>query len=261
MTWVALSASQIGSRHVRDGRANQDAHLTTTSTYGAVAAAADGHGHHAHPRSGTGALLAVRHLTELLETALPELTTVTVAETIVRDRIGPALVAAWRAAVEADAAAEPFPSGEHPDGPEETWLRYGTTVLALAATHEVVVVLQLGDGDAVVVSDTGEVRSPLPPDELLDGVRTTSLCQPDPLASLRVVALPAAEVRLAYVCTDGFGKPQLDRHWWHQVGTELAQRAAEHGPGWLAERLPGWLEEPAAVGGDDTTMAVLVGTS
>src|SRR5690606_28931324 len=153
MTWAALSASQIGSRHVRDGRANQDAHLTTTSTYGAVAAAADGHGHHAHPRSGTGALLAVRHLTELLETALPELTTVTVAETIVRDRIGPALVAAWRAAVEADAAAEPFPSGEHPDGPEETWLRYGTTVLALAATHEVVVVLQLGDGDAVVVSD------------------------------------------------------------------------------------------------------------
>lgn len=78
---------------------------------------------------------------------------------------------------------------------------------------------------------------------------------------LRYVALPATDVRVAYVCTDGFGKPQLDEQWWRQVGTELDQRAAQHGPGWLAERLPGWLEEPATVGGDDTTMAVLVSAS
>ena len=139
--------------------------------------------------------------------------------------------------------------------------RRHTTVLAAAANDSVVVLAKLGDGDVVVVSDTGEVWQPLPEDELLDGVRTTSLCQPDPLESLRVVALPAEQVRLAYLCTDGFGKPQMDDQWWRQVGSELVQRAAEHGTDWLTERLPGWLEEPAEVGGDDTTMAVLVATS
>lgn len=257
MNWTAVSATQTGARHHRDERPNQDAHLTCVRNYGATVVVADGHGHRAHPRSGVGSALAARHLSELLDGALPGLTDVATAETSVRDQIGPALVAAWRSSVEAHAAAHPF-SADAPRDAEETWLRYGTTLVAMAANADVVVVVQLGDGDAVVVSDSGEVLRPLPEDELLDGVRTTSLCQPDPLASLRVVALPAARMRLGYVCTDGFGKPQLDDSWWRQVGTELADRATEHGADWLAEKLPGWLTEPAEVGGDDTTMAVLL---
>lgn len=261
MTWAAFSASRRGGRHVRDDRPNQDAHRTLTGEYGAVIAAADGHGHPSHPRSGIGALRAVETITALLEALLPELRDVTAAEALVRDEVGPALVAGWRTGVEEHAEAEPFAEQEAPRSPEETWLRYGTTVLAAAANDSVVVLAQIGDGDVVVVSDTGEVWQPLPEDELLDGVRTTSLCQPDPLESLRVVALPAGQVRLVYACTDGFGKPQLHDQWWRQVGIELTERTAEHGADWLAERLPGWLIEPAEVGGDDTTMAVLVAIS
>ncbi|WP_110207586.1 protein phosphatase 2C domain-containing protein [Nocardioides daejeonensis] len=259
MTWSALSASHLGSTHLRDGRPNQDAHVAYTDAYGAVAVVADGHGHRAHPRSGTGATLATQVLLGLLAETLPELTDPATAAELLRDRVGPELVRAWRAAVEADAVAEPWPEGQDPVGTEETWLRYGCTVVALAATDTVVAVLQLGDGEAVVVDRAGTSQRPLPEDELLDGVRTTSLCQPDPLGSLRITVLPAVEVRVGYVCTDGFGKPQLDHDgWWRQVGRELAERSVEHGVAWLAERLPGWMEEPATVGGDDTTMAVLV---
>jgi hypothetical protein len=120
-------------------------------------------------------------------------------------------------------------------------------------------VAQIGDGDAVVVSTTGRAFLPLPDDPELDGQRTTSLCQPDPLRSLRCAGLDASkDVALGFLCTDGFSSPQLDRHgWWQPVGTELLEHLRENGVEWVTAKLPGWLTEPALLGGDDTTLAVL----
>ena len=63
---------------------------------------------------------------------------------------------------------------------------------------------------------------------------------------------------LAFQCTDGFGSSRVDATgWWQQTGEELVRFGREHGLGWVAEQLPGWLVEPAQVGGDDTTLAIL----
>ena len=56
--WTVLSASRIGSVHLRDELPLQDAVLTWTDGRQAVAAVADGHGHKAHFRSDIGSALA-----------------------------------------------------------------------------------------------------------------------------------------------------------------------------------------------------------
>lgn len=261
--WTALSGTQIGSVHVRDGLPLQDAHAVRVDGGTAYAAVADGHGHHLHFRSDVGSALAVELGLELLGSALPRLTGVTETRSALR-HVGADLVERWTAAVYDHIQQHPFDAEESAlvTGSDREHLTrpYGTTVLAMVATDHVVGVLQIGDGDAVVVTGAGQALRPVPDDPDLDGTRTTSLCQADPLESLRVGALdPAAEeIVLGYLCTDGFSTSRVDRDgWWQQTGAELVSFAREHGFTWIAERLPGWLEEPARIGGDDTTLALL----
>ncbi|HEY1134470.1 MAG TPA: protein phosphatase 2C domain-containing protein, partial [Nocardioides sp.] len=168
--------------------------------------------------------------------------------------IGPDLLARWRDAVADDVAAEPLDA----TAPERPEIAYGTTVLAALATPDEVVLLQLGDGDVVRVTADGGSDRPLPVDPDLAGRVTTSLCQPDPLASLRIVVLDAADVALVWLGTDGFGVGRVDgEDWWRPVGAQLLAHVHAAGIDDVARRLPGWITEPADVGGDDVTVAVL----
>ncbi|WP_193610362.1 protein phosphatase 2C domain-containing protein [Nocardioides lijunqiniae] len=256
--WTALSGTQIGSVHVREDLPLQDAHEVRVDDGVAVVAVADGHGHHAHFRSDVGAGLAVRIVADLLADAAPHLSAVR-GEEVLAD-VGAALVERWTAAVLDHLR-------DHPVEPEVAargaLLPYGTTVIAMVATGDLLGVLQIGDGDAVVVGADGRAARPLPEDPGLDGHRTTSLCQADPLESLRVAVVDtrADDVVLGYVCTDGFSAARVDADgWWQETGAQLVDLTRDHGLPWIAERLPAWLEEPARIGGDDTTLALLART-
>ncbi|WP_408898798.1 protein phosphatase 2C domain-containing protein [Nocardioides sp. R1-1] len=262
--WTTLSGTTIGSVHVRDQLPLQDAVLTWTDPTGghAVLAVADGHGHEQHFRSDTGAALAVVSAVEELRRILPDLQA---ADENARDlvvRAGAGLVGTWTAKVEHHLAANPFSPAEEELGASADPLRaYGSTILAAAAAGEVMVFLQIGDGDSVLVSADGVASRPLPEDPDLDGVHTSSLCQPRPLDALRVGVVDGAAERaaLAFLCSDGFGRSRVDAQgWWRQTGEQLLEFTRERGLDWVREQLPSWLAEPALVGGDDTTMAVLV---
>ncbi|MCD4524544.1 PP2C family serine/threonine-protein phosphatase [Nocardioides sp. cx-173] len=259
--WTALSGSTIGSVHVRDDLPLQDAHLVRVEDGTSIMAVADGHGHHLHFRSDVGSRLAVRIVVDLLADALPRLTAVPAAEGVLAE-VGTALVERWTAAVLDHLAAHPV-DAESVGLVDRARLTqpYGTTLLAMVATGDVLGILQIGDGDAVVVTTDGVAARPLPEDPALDGTRTTSLCQPDPLDALRLAVLDAQgeDIALGYLCTDGFSAARVDTDgWWRQTGAELVAYVRDRGLAWVEDRLPGWLEEPARVGGDDTTLALLV---
>lgn len=265
--WTTLSGSSIGSVHVRDHLPLQDAVLTWTDPEQgyAVAAVADGHGHHAHFRSDTGAAMAVVSAVEELRRILPA-----VAQAG-RDRdaawgllhgAAAGMVDTWTAKIRHHAEANPFTEAELEVSAAADPLRpYGSTILAAAALPGLVLFLQIGDGDTVLVTSAGEAARPLPEDGDLDGVHTSSLCQPRPLDALRIAVLDVAErdVGLVYLTTDGFGRPRVDASgWWRETGEQLLGFCRSHGLGWVRDQLPDWLAEPAKVGGDDTTMALLV---
>ena len=253
--WTPLSGTQIGSVHVRDGRPIQDAVRTWVDGDTAVVAVADGHGHHEHFRSDVGARLAVDAAVDALVGKLPELADPAAAELAIT-AIAAHAVETWTAGVRQHAAGNPFPGG----APRDQLRPYGTTLLAMAAVGDSLTLFQIGDGDTVVVDGSGRASRPLPEDPDADGVTTASLCQPNPLKSLRAGAIDTLEtdVVLAFQCTDGFGSSRVDAAgWWQQTGEELVRFGREHGLGWVAEQLPDWLVEPAQVGGDDTTLAIL----
>lgn len=262
--WIAVSDSLIGSMHVRNGTPTQDSHRTWCDGAAAVITVADGHGYEAHFRSAVGADVATAVAIELLSSIVPELSDSVVTQETLSATVGPALVQRWTAAVLDHADEHPFTGAEQllqVGGSDLDIVRaYGSTVIAMVATGDVLGVLQLGDGDAVVVRADGEIFQPLPDDPDLHGTRTTSLCQPDPLRSLRCMSVDGTTdpIALAFVSTDGFGSPRVDADgWWNQVGGELLEHAREQGFDWIASKLPQWLEEPAQYGGDDTTLAVL----
>lgn len=259
MSWIVLSGCRIGAAHTRTALPLQDAHATWTDGERAVVAVADGHGHHLHFRSDVGARFAVESVLDLMRAALPRLTGPATTEEELA-RVGADLVERWSRSVRDHVAAHPFTAREEEYVGGSSTRPYGTTVLALAASDTTLGVLQIGDGDVVVVTEAGTALRPLPEDPDHDGVHTSSLCQPRPLDSLRIAALPLDgddAVALGYVCTDGFGKARVEPDWWRLTGEELVDFAREHGYPWIAERLDGWLEEPARVGGDDTTLALL----
>jgi hypothetical protein len=253
--WTVLSGTQIGSVHVRDGRPIQDAARTWAEGGAAVVAVADGHGHHDHFRSDVGARIAVECAVDTMVAALPEFSDAAAAQRVIAD-VGARAVKAWTAQVRKHGIDHPFEGG-----PQRDPLRpYGATVLAMAVVGDAMVMFQIGDGDTVAVDGSGRAFRPLPEDPDLDGVNTASLCQPDPLQSLRAEAIDVRQrdVVLAFLCTDGFGSSRVDADgWWQQTGEELLRFGRKHGMDWVAEQLPSWLVEPAQVGGDDTTMAII----
>ncbi len=259
--WTVLSSSVIGSVHVRDELPLQDAVLTWTDGRQAVAAVADGHGHRAHFRSDIGSALAAVSAVEEMRRVVSELTDPETAGDLVTTAAA-AIVESWETKVRHHIAANPFDLGiEAQAAAVADPLRpYGTTLLAVAVSGDLMVVLQIGDGDAVLVTDQGEASRALPDDPQLDGMHTSSLCEPQPLRSLRtaVIDTRVEDIALAFFCTDGFGTSRVDAGgWWRQTGEQLVDFGRTRGLDWVREQLPSWLEEPAQIGGDDTSMVII----
>jgi len=259
--WTILSASRIGSVHVRDELPLQDAVHTWTDGSQAVASVADGHGHKAHFRSDIGSALAAVSAVEELRRVVGELTDPETAGDIVT-AAATAIVDNWVTKVRHHIDANPFdPADErHAAAINDPMRPYGTTLLAAAVSGDLLVVLQIGDGDAVLVTDQGEALRAVADDPDLDGMHTSSLCEPQPLRALRtaVIDTRVEDVALAFLCTDGFGTSRVDAEgWWRQTGEQLVDFGRTRGLDWMREQLPQWLEEPAQIGGDDTSMVII----
>jgi serine/threonine protein phosphatase PrpC len=259
--WTVVSASRIGSVHVRDNLPLQDAVLTWSDGTHAVAAVADGHGHKAHFRSDIGSALAAVSAVEELRRAVGELVDPESAGDLVTTAAA-AIVDSWEAKVRHHIEANPYDvNDERQAAAVRDPLRpYGTTLLAAAVSGDLLVVLQIGDGDAVLVTDQGEALRAVPDDPDLDGLHTSSLCEPEPLRALRsaVIDTRVEDVALAFLCTDGFGTSRVDKDgWWRQTGEQLVEFGRTRGLAWVRDQLPEWLEEPAQIGGDDTSMVII----
>ena len=212
--WNVLAATAVGASHQATGRPGQDAVRYAPGDHSSheplAVAVADGHGHRLHFRSQTGSRLAVevacRVLLDASEAVAASWDEESVKETATAS-ILPDLVAAWRAECLADTAARPvtheeleaagFSEEERSaisPADDDPLLAYGSTLMAAAISGRWMLLVQIGDGDIFTVDDDGSAASPVPGDPLLDGLRTTSLCQPDALGSFRVAVIDLATI-------------------------------------------------------------------
>jgi hypothetical protein len=271
--WLAVTAAQIGAHHAHTGLDYEDACAVLPETAlshpepTVAIAVADGHGHARHFRSARGARMAVDIATELAIEAASVTSDPGGLRTALRTRIGPHLVTSWRRAVEADLDEHPVSPTELADAGltadatfEDRIYGYGSTVMIALLTPEWLLCAQIGDGDAFAITTDGEAIRLVPGDPLLDGWRTTSLCQPDAASALRYGALRLSdtEILVVVLATDGYGNAQLRSDWDDVFAVDLAAMVAQHGVDWIAQSLPSWVTACASAdgSGDDVTVAL-----
>lgn len=252
--WSVTGASRTGASHTRTGRPNQDA-VGWTPREGAgarvIAAVSDGHGAALHFRSERGARFAVETALELLGWHADEAGAPVAA-------LPADLLEAWRARVLADMALDPV---RCEDVPGATLSPYGATLVALAADDSGMTVLQIGDGDLLLVDGEGGVSRPLGSDAGLIGEQTYSLCQDDAVGRFRVarVSLDGSSAPVAaLLATDGVAKSFRDADTFEEAARHLAARgrvALDR----LAAELPDWLDRLSRHGsGDDASLCLVL---
>ena len=141
-----------------------------------------------------------------------------------------------------------------------TFVWYGATLLGTVVTDSFIIYLQIGDGEILSVSEEGEVRRPIPPDERLLGNDTTSLCSAKPWLDFRIVfqALTTAPPSLVLLSTDGYINSFTDTGEFMKVGPDFLNLINAHGLEAVDGKLEDWLTEASQKGsGDDITLGII----
>jgi hypothetical protein len=269
--WDGIGCSVRGAGHIKRNQPNQDRLLwrRKTSPSTLILAIADGHGSERHFRSDQGAALAVEMATELVAQFFDHLDDPSDIETIerqARELLPSAIETSWKSAVDRHLASEEgqwFLSDDEArevvDDPDR-FIAYGSTLLAVAATPSSLLFLQLGDGDILKVDRDGKITRPIPPDPLLSGNTTTSLCMPDSAGHMQVCCHAAEEApAMILVATDGYANSFRDDAAFFTAASDYLAMLREHGSDWVAGQLPAWLEETTRDGsGDDITLGLMM---
>jgi serine/threonine protein phosphatase PrpC len=271
-----VGASVRGTVHERDGIPNQDA-IAWSSPGGdasqLVAALSDGHGSRTAFRSHRGAALAVRAGIRCGLALVQRLGPGGLAgfDERLRRALVVEIVEEWRTSVHEDLGTEPLRAEElgalaHRDGPAaqraveaEPVLAYGATLLLAVLVAPFALLLQLGDGDILVIPAWGAPTRPLPDDPRLLGNETTSLCLPHADREFRVACLPVPDdgPTAFLLASDGLGNAYPDDQSFLQVGADLLARILANGLDAVAQELETYLREASRHSGDDVTVAVI----
>ena len=272
-----IGRAVCGALHRRSGTPLQDAiRWSPADADGAssVLALADGHGWPLCLRSKIGAELAVETATLLLQEfrgqhpnfEKPEL------QQSAQGQIPAELISRWRQAVGRHLEENPFATSELEGlgkrmGPlargaleADPFLAYGSTVLGVLATPSFVLFLQLGDGDFLIVSKTGETKRPWPRDSRFLGVETSSLCMPQAWNEVRlgVQKISKQSPELLLLCTDGYSNSFREEEGFLNVGRDFLEILRSEGVEKVNESLEQWLTETTQSGsGDDVTVGLL----
>jgi len=282
MKWHAIGASALGASHERAGTLNQDA-IGWWPVDGEgpplVLVISDGHGSPDCFRSDIGSRLATEAASNVIRTFLEkngEHGDSTLVKRLAEQHLPQRIVGEWKEKVGQHLLRYPLRAADA-DSPGdyrgrldnsaltkavlEPLLVYGATLLAVAVTKDLVLYLQLGDGDILAVSTDGSVTRPIAGDDRLVGNETTSLCQRDAWKEFRIGfgRSPESTPALILVATDGYANSFREERDFRKAGSDILDSIRKEGVRWIDERLLGWLEDASRKGsGDDITVGLLV---
>ncbi|GLZ11644.1 hypothetical protein Acsp04_18790 [Actinomadura sp. NBRC 104425] len=262
MPWELLegSVTGVGKTHSQDSCAARPA-----ADGGAlVLAVADGHGAAAHFRSDLGARWAVEEFTQSAEVFAREAVRLgsdvskwPILRAHVRS-LPQQFVHRWRERAllhESNAPSDGATSARSLKELEKRLPVYGSTLVGAVVTARLLACWQLGDGDIVLLDDTGAAQAPLSTGPDI-GDETDSICQREAWRAVRTHWLPftGRPPRGVLLSTDGLSKSFAERSGFLQFAEEVGAMVAEQGAAHVRSRLTGWLEQAARHSGDDTTL-------
>ena len=255
--WSVFGQSATGARKP----VNQDKYRWQTfkDDTELALAVADGHGSSAHPRSDTGAELAV---TAFLEAAAD------FRESIQRHELRQLklqaeqdlprnVVRSWQQRVQEHMGNHP--ATEHQADEVSPTVLYGTTLVGALITDALVVGWQLGDGDLCFIQADGQVTTPLYRGADALGDQTDSLCSSNAQLLMHTYWRPSpgsdAPVLVA-MSTDGLSKSFVSYESYLEFVSGLHNLLKTDGADKVKGEIPGWLQLGSSFSGDDATLIV-----
>ena len=267
--WRTLKASVRGAAHIRVGLPNQDAVRVVRfhDDVPLIMALADGHGSAKSFRSRRGARLAVV-VAQKVCGYLFQLGNPSQIKHWAEQQLPLALVRLWQAQVAKSlqrlpftpAELEPLDAAARRQVEALPALAYGTTLLTVVIAANFILYLQLGDGDILTVSASGEVERPLPKDERLIANQTTSLCSAKAWNEAQVYfqTLAGAPPALILAATDGYANAYRDDASFQQVARDYWTLLRDEGVEAVKPYLKDWLNEASQQGsGDDISVGII----
>jgi len=278
-TWRVICNSVRGAMHIKKGMPNQDAFALKVLNEGdsVIVAVADGHGDPRCFRSEIGSSIAVRAAVDLLEEVAKyssETSSLSVLKRSLESNFPHRLHSIWKKRVEQDFSVAGF-SQLSEDKPEiffeissdavtsladDSYLAYGTTLLAALITRNLLMFAQIGDGDILVISDSGEVYSPVPDDERLFGNATTSLCSMEASRDFRLFIERLSETPpiLVLLSTDGLSNSFASEEEFREVAKSFLDNIKIQGEEYLKTNIESFLNDLSADRiGDDITVGII----
>jgi serine/threonine protein phosphatase PrpC len=170
------------------------------------------------------------------------------------------IVEKWTEAVNEDVEHQAFTDEEFDKIRGNPPLAYGTTLLTVLVTTCFILYMQLGDGDILNVSETGEVARPIARDTNLIANETYSLCLPNAWKLFRLKLQPISERPPAMIMlsTDGYSNSYKTEDDFFRVGKDILDIARTAGKAAIDQDLGTWLKETSAHGsGDDITFGAI----
>lgn len=273
VTWDVMGASVRGATHTRTKLPNQDAIAWYAPAHREdclILAISDGHGAPRYVRSHKGAKIAVKLAVEILQEFAADQNAAAELATLpdhADGRLPRTLVRSWQSAVHHDIAAHPFTGAEQMlwseqrgKGDDDPMRAYGATLLAALITPNYLLLLQLGDGDILIVDSAGRVsRPPMPHDPRLIANQTTSLCGSTAWQDMRAYfqAFTARPPALVMLATDGYSNSFANENGFTAAATDILEAIRSQGSHQTRIQLPGWLRATSKAGsGDDISVAI-----
>lgn len=263
--WKAIGKSVQGADHIRNNKPCQDCVLWKAVEDSIIFAIADGHGSKRSPYSDEGAQIAVNVAAEILEQMYKDYNNsnknLSNIKQFSEEHLKKLLVRRWREKVET--AYEKRKVMEDISKPnEDFYIKYGSTVIAVIATPEFILCLQLGDGDIVIILENGGVCYPIEKDKNIVGVETASLCSQYAWKEVKTMLYRLNsihnDIEMLMLTTDGYYNSFVNDEGFEKTAVEYLQLIKENGIEKVGENLETWLSDISSEGcGDDITLGIL----
>jgi hypothetical protein len=284
-SWDVIGASVQGPYHKNKGQPNEDAigwYQKKPGNLPIILSEADGLGDDMFFRSDRGSRFAIEASIEICKRHISKIHRW--REGQLRHRLLDEIIALWNQKIFEDLKNHPFSPEEEQIStrhaqhffsnlPEDTGLDksvfirscpYSTTLNTVVVTPEAIIILQVGDGDIVIVHHNGFTKEVFP--KQLDCGRIIPLSYPNVRDFCNVCRRDMSEVMplIIYLSSDGYSagydfekaeNPSFDEI----VAFEFHSKIQEFSTTDIQEALPSLLEEISQGSSDDLTLGIIVG--